>query len=66
MSYFEPRQKFVNALLVEKKYDIFRLIGEEYEIKNFKERAKKVDELYNHRELIEDANKTIYSKKILL
>ena len=62
MSYFAPG-KICKCFACGEKYDIFKLVGEEYGIEDFKERAKKVDELYNHRELIEDANKTIYSKK---
>lgn len=45
------------------KYDIFKLVGEEYNLDTFKERLKKVDELYNNRELIKNINETIYSKK---
>lgn len=44
-------------------YNIFKLVGEEYNLKTFKEQIAKVNELYNNKELIQSANDTIYSKK---
>lgn len=45
------------------KYDIFKLVGMEYNLKSFKEQLNKLEEFIKNPELIEDANKTIYSKK---
>lgn len=45
------------------KYDIFQVIGLEYGLSLFNDQFKKVKELYENKELIKDANETIYSKK---
>ncbi|OFL29774.1 topoisomerase [Fusobacterium sp. HMSC064B12] len=45
------------------KFDIFKLVAMEYGLKTFKEQLKKIEEFIKNPELIENANKTIYSKK---
>ena len=45
------------------KYDIFKLVGQEYGITNFYSQIKKVEELYNNHELIKNINDGIYSQK---
>lgn len=45
------------------KYDIFKLVGQEYNLTDFKEQFKKVEELYNNRDLIKNINEGIYSQK---
>lgn len=44
------------------KYNIYKLVGQEYGLNTFKEQAQKVEELYNNRDLIKDIN-NIYEQK---
>ena len=60
---FYKKGNICNCFACGEKYNIFRLVGMEYGLKGFKEQKEKVIELYQNRELIQDANSTIYSKK---
>ena len=60
---FYKKGNICNCFACGEKYNIFRLVGMEYGLKSFKEQKEKVIELYRNRELIQDANSTIYSKK---
>ena len=60
---FYKKGNICNCFACGEKYNIFSLVGMEYNLKGFKEQKKKVIELYKNRELIQDANTTIYSKK---
>ena len=60
---FYKKGNICNCFACGEKYNIFRLVGMEYGLKGFKEQKEKVIELYRNRELIQDANSTIYSKK---
>ena len=60
---FYKKGNICNCFACGEKYNIFRLVGMEYGLKGFKEQKEKVIELYRNRELIQDANATIYSKK---
>lgn len=62
MSYYAPF-KICKCFACGKTYNIFQLVGEEYGIQDYKKQVEKVKELYNNRELIKNANETIYSKK---
>lgn len=60
---FYKKGNICNCFACGEKYNIFRLVGMEYDLKGFKAQKEKVIELYRNRELIQDANSTIYSKK---
>ena len=60
---FYKKGNICNCFACGEKYNIFSLVGMEYNLKGFKEQKEKVIELYKNRELIQDANTTIYSKK---
>ena len=60
---FYKKGNICNCFVCGEKYNIFRLVGMEYDLKGFKAQKEKVIELYRNRELIQDANSTIYSKK---
>lgn len=62
MLYSDKAKKCI-CLACGEKYDIFKFIGMEYNLPTFKEKLYKVEQFMKHPELIEDANKTIYSKK---
>lgn len=62
MSFYKKAKK-CTCFACGEKYDIFRLVGMEYNLKTFKEQLKKVQELMKNPELIESAQKTIYSQK---
>ena len=62
MSYFAPG-KICKCFACGEKYDIFKLVGQEYNLTNFHDQVEKVYELYTNKELIKNANETIYSKK---
>ena len=62
MSFYKKRN-ICNCFACGEKYNIFSLVGMEYNLKGFKEQKEKVIELYKNRELIQDVNATIYSKK---
>ncbi len=60
---FYKKGNICNCFACGEKYNIFSLVGMEYNLKGFKEQKEKVIELYKNREIIQDANTTIYSKK---
>ncbi|WDF24180.1 JAB domain-containing protein [Fusobacterium nucleatum] len=60
---FYKKGNICNCFACGKKYNIFSLVGMEYNLKGFKEQKEKVIELYKNKELIQDINVTIYSKK---
>lgn len=60
---FYKKGNICNCFACGEKYNIFGLVGMEYNLKGFKEQKEKVIELYKNRELIQDVNATIYSKK---
>ena len=60
---FYKKGNICNCFACGEKYNIFSLVGMEYNLKGFKEQKEKVIELYKNRELIQDVNVTIYSKK---
>ena len=60
---FYKKGNICNCFACGEKYNIFSLVGMEYNLKGFKEQKEKVIELYKNRELIQDVNATIYSKK---
>ena len=62
MSFYKKKNK-CTCFACGKNYDIFDLVKMEYGLKTFPEQLKKVEEFIKNPELIEDANKTIYSKK---
>lgn len=62
MSFYKKKNK-CTCFACGKNYDIFDLVKMEYGLKTFPEQLKKVEEFMKNPELIEDANKTIYSKK---
>ncbi|WP_310786432.1 toprim domain-containing protein [Fusobacterium nucleatum] len=62
MSFYKKKNK-CTCFACGKNYDIFDLVKMEYNLKTFPEQLKKVEEFMKNPELIEDANKTIYSKK---
>lgn len=62
MSYYAP-YKICKCFACHKTYTIFQLVGQEYGIQDYKKQIEKVKELYENRELIKNANETIYSKK---
>ena len=62
MSFYKKKNK-CTCFGCGKNYDIFEVVGMEYNLKNFSEQMKKVEEFIKNPELIEDINKTIYSKK---
>ena len=62
MSFYKKKNK-CTCFACGKNYDIFDLVKMEYGLKTFPEQLKKVEEFMENPELIEDANKTIYSKK---
>lgn len=62
MSFYKKKNK-CTCFACGKNYDIFDLVKIEYGLKTFPEQLKKVEEFMKNPELIEDANKTIYSKK---
>lgn len=64
MSFYKKKNK-CTCFACGKNYDIFDLVKMEYNLKTFPEQLKKVEEFMKNPELIEDANKTIYSKKNL-
>ena len=60
---FYKKGNICNCFACGEKYNIFSLVGMEYNLKGFKEQKEKVIELYKNKELIQDVNATIYSKK---
>ena len=60
---FYKKGNICNCFACGQKYNIFSLVGMEYGFKGFKEQKEKVIELYKNRELIQNVNETIYSKK---
>ena len=60
---FYKKGNICNCFACGEKYNIFSLVGMEYNLKGFKEQKEKVIELYKNKELIQDVNVTIYSKK---
>jgi len=62
MSFYKKKNK-CTCFACGKNYDIFDLVKIEYGLKTFPEQLKKVEEFIKNPELIEDANKTIYSQK---
>lgn len=62
MSFYTKKNK-CTCFACGKNYDIFDLVKMEYGLKTFPEQLKKVEEFMKNPDLIEDANKTIYSKK---
>ena len=62
MSFYKKKNK-CTCFACGKNYDIFDLVKMEYGLKAFPEQLKKVEEFIKNPELIEDANKTIYSQK---
>jgi len=62
MSFYKKKNK-CTCFACGKNYDIFDLVKMEYGLKTFPEQLKKVEEFIKNSELIEDANKTIYSQK---
>ena len=62
MSFYKKKNK-CTCFACGKNYDIFDLVKMEYGLKTFPEQLKKVEEFMKNPKLIEDANKTIYSKK---
>ena len=62
MSFYKKKNK-CTCFACGKNYDIFDLVKMEYNLKTFPEQLKKVEEFMKNPDLIEDANKTIYSKK---
>ncbi|ERT49172.1 hypothetical protein HMPREF1767_00311 [Fusobacterium nucleatum CTI-6] len=60
---FYKKGNICNCFACGEKYNIFSLVGMEYNLKGFKEQKEKVIELYKNKELIQDINATIYSKK---
>ena len=60
---FYKKGNICNCFACGEKYNIFSLVGMEYNLKGFKEQKEKVIELYKNKELIQDINVTIYSKK---
>lgn len=62
MTYYAKTKK-CTCFACGEKFDIFKLVAMEYGLKTFKEQLKKIEEFIKNPELIEDANKTIYSKK---
>jgi len=60
---FYKKGNICNCFTCGEKYNIFSLVGMEYNLKGFKEQKEKVIELYKNKELIQDINVTIYSKK---
>ena len=60
---FYKKGNICNCFACGEKYNIFSLVGMEYNLKGFKEQKEKVIELYKNREIIQDVNATIYSKK---
>lgn len=65
MSFYKKKNK-CTCFGCGKNYDIFDLVKIEYNLKTFPEQLKKVEEFMKNPELIEDINKTIYSKKSIL
>lgn len=65
MSFYKKKNK-CTCFACGKNYDIFDLVKMEYGLKTFPEQLKKVEEFMKNPELIEDINKTIYSKKSVL
>ena len=62
MTYYAKTKK-CTCFACGEKFDIFKLVAMEYGLKTFKEQLNKIEEFIKNPELIEDANKTIYSKK---
>ena len=60
---FYKKGNICNCFACGEKYNIFSLVGMEYNLKGFKEQKEKVIELYKNKKLIQDVNVTIYSKK---
>ena len=60
---FYKKANICNCFACGQKYNIFSLVGMEYGFKGFKDQKEKVIELYKNRELIQNVNETIYSKK---
>lgn len=60
---FYKKANICNCFACGQKYNIFSLVGMEYGLKGFKDQKEKVIELYKNRELIQNVNETIYSKK---
>ena len=60
---FYKKGNICNCFACGQKYNIFSLVGMEYGFKGFKEQKEKVIELYKNREIIQNVNETIYSKK---
>ena len=60
---FYKKGNICNCFACGEKYNIFSLVGMEYNLKGFKEQKEKVIELYKNKKLIQDINVTIYSKK---
>ncbi|MEJ6460338.1 toprim domain-containing protein [Fusobacterium polymorphum] len=62
MSFYAKKNK-CTCFACGKNYDIFDLVKMEYGLKTFPEQLRKVEEFMKNPDLIEDINKTIYSKK---
>ena len=62
MSFYAKKNK-CTCFACGKNYDIFDLVKMEYGLKTFPEQLRKVEEFMKNPDLIEDVNKTIYSKK---
>ena len=62
MSFYKKKNK-CTCFACGKNYDIFDLVKMEYGLKTFPEQLRKVEEFMKNPDLIEDVNKTIYSKK---
>lgn len=62
MSFFKPGN-VCKCFACGEKYDIFRLVGEEYGLASKEQQEEKVRDLYFHREKIININDGVYSKK---
>ncbi|EIJ72015.1 toprim domain protein [Fusobacterium necrophorum subsp. funduliforme ATCC 51357] len=60
---YSDKYKKCTCLACGEKYDIFKFVGMEYGLSTFKEQLYKIQEFMKHPELIEGANKTVYSDK---
>lgn len=60
---YSKKYKKCTCLACGEKYDIFKFVGMEYNLPTFKEQLKKIQEFMKNPELIENINKTVYSKK---
>ncbi|MBS9776365.1 MAG: toprim domain-containing protein [Fusobacterium sp.] len=60
---FYKKANICNCFACGEKYNIFKLVGQEYNLKTKEEQVKKVEELYKNRDLIKNINDSIYSQK---